>query len=51
VSSFVNSDPRMISVFMRYLRSRHVDEARIRVRMAIHIFKMTKGYAEITGRK
>ena len=33
---FVNSDPRMISVFMRYLRSKNVNEARIRIRMAIH---------------
>jgi hypothetical protein len=34
---FVNSDPRMISIFMRYLRSKNVNEARIRIRMAIHI--------------
>jgi len=34
---FVNSDPRMISVFMRYLRTKNVDETRIRARMTIHI--------------
>jgi hypothetical protein len=34
---FVNSDPRMISVFMRYLRAKDIDEARIRPRMTIHI--------------
>jgi hypothetical protein len=34
---FVNSDPKMISVFMKYLRTRHVDEARIRARMTIHV--------------
>jgi hypothetical protein len=26
----------MISIFMRYLRSKNIDEARIRIRMAIH---------------
>lgn len=34
---FVNSDPTMISVFMRYLRTKEVDEARIRARMTIHV--------------
>ena len=34
---FVNSDPRMISVFMIYLRSKDIDEARIRARMTIHV--------------
>ena len=34
---FVNSDPRMISIFMRYLRSKEVDEDRIRIRMMIHL--------------
>jgi hypothetical protein len=34
---FVNSDPKMISVFMKYLRARQVDESRIRARMTIHI--------------
>jgi hypothetical protein len=33
---FVNSDPKMISVFMRYLRSKNVNEARIRIRMDGH---------------
>jgi hypothetical protein len=44
---FVNSDSRMISIFMRYLRSKKVDEARIRIRMAIHIQddeKVCRGY-------
>ncbi|HEV2389873.1 MAG TPA: hypothetical protein VGS04_04025 [Nitrososphaerales archaeon] len=34
---FVNSDPRMISVFMKYLRTKDIDEARIRARMTIHV--------------
>ncbi len=34
---FVNSDPRIISVFMRYLRTKDINEARIRARMTIHI--------------
>jgi hypothetical protein len=34
---FVNSDARMISIFMTYLRTKDVDEARIRARMTIHI--------------
>lgn len=34
---FVNSDPTMISVFMRFLRTKDVDEKRIRARMTIHI--------------
>jgi hypothetical protein len=34
---FVNSDSRMIWIFMRYLRARGVEENRIRARMMIHI--------------
>jgi len=34
---FVNSDPRMISIFMRYLRTKDIDEARIRARVTIHV--------------
>jgi len=34
---FVNSDPRMVSLFMRYLRSKDIDESRIRARMTIHV--------------
>lgn len=34
---FVNSDPRMISVFMKYLRSKDIDHRRIRARMTIHV--------------
>lgn len=34
---FVNSDPRMISVFMTYLRTKDIDEGRIRARMTIHV--------------
>jgi len=34
---FVNSDPRMISVFMKYLRTKNVEETRIKARMMIHI--------------
>jgi hypothetical protein len=34
---FVNSDPRMISVFMKYLRAKHVDERRLKIRMTIHV--------------
>lgn len=34
---FVNSDSRMISIFMQHLRAKNVDEARIRARMTIHI--------------
>jgi hypothetical protein len=34
---FVNSDARMISIFMRYLRAKGVDEERIKVRMMIHL--------------
>jgi hypothetical protein len=33
---FVNSDPAMISIFMRYLRARGVEEGRIRARLTIH---------------
>ncbi len=34
---FVNSDPKMVAVFMKYIRAKHIDEARLRIRMAIHI--------------
>jgi hypothetical protein len=34
---FVNSDATMISIFMRYLRTKDIEEARIRARMAIHV--------------
>jgi hypothetical protein len=34
---FVNSDPRIISLFMRYLRSKEITEARIRIRMGLHV--------------
>jgi hypothetical protein len=34
---FVNSDPRMISVFMRYLRTKNIDERRIRARITLHV--------------
>jgi hypothetical protein len=34
---FVNSDPVMISIFMKYLRTKNVDETRIRARMTIHV--------------
>ena len=33
---FVNSDPRMIMVFLKYLRSLDVEEDRIKLRMALH---------------
>ncbi|HEV2225753.1 MAG TPA: hypothetical protein VGR56_02995 [Nitrososphaerales archaeon] len=33
---FVNSDPKMIAVFMKYLRTKDIDEERIRVRMMLH---------------
>jgi hypothetical protein len=34
---FVNSDPRMISVFMRYLHTKNIDERRIRARITLHV--------------
>ncbi len=34
---FVNSDARMISVFLKFLRAKGVDEGRLRVRMALHV--------------
>jgi hypothetical protein len=34
---FVNSDPRMISVFMKYLRTKNIDERRIRARITLHV--------------
>jgi hypothetical protein len=34
---FVNSDPKMVSVFMTYLRTKDIEESRIRARMTIHI--------------
>jgi hypothetical protein len=33
---FVNSDPVMIKVFMKYLRSRGIEESRIRARISLH---------------
>jgi hypothetical protein len=33
----VNSDPKMISVFMRYLRTKNIDERRIRARITLHV--------------
>lgn len=33
---FVNSDPKMTAIFMRYLRAKGIDEGRIRARMTIH---------------
>jgi len=33
---FVNSDPRMIGIFIKYLRSKKIDEKRIRIRMMLH---------------
>jgi hypothetical protein len=33
---FVNSDFRMISIFMRYIRAKKIDEGRLKVRMMIH---------------
>jgi len=33
----VNPDPRMISVFMRYLRTKNIDERRIRARITLHV--------------
>ena len=50
---FVNSDAQMISVFMKFLRSKGVDEGRIRIRMAIHIqddeTTCKEYWAKITG--
>lgn len=34
---FVNSDPDMISVFMKYVRAKGVEENRLRIRMGIHV--------------
>ena len=34
---FVNSDPKMVSIFLRFLRSRGVDESRLKIRMANHV--------------
>jgi hypothetical protein len=33
---FVNSDPSMIMIFMKYLRGMGIDERRIRARLVIH---------------
>jgi hypothetical protein len=33
---FVNSDPRIISIFMKYIRAKGIDEKRLRLRMEIH---------------
>ncbi len=34
---FVNSDPKMVAVFMKYLRSKDIIEERIRARLTIHV--------------
>jgi hypothetical protein len=34
---FVNSDPRMISIFMKYLRATGIYEERLKIRMTIHV--------------
>ncbi len=34
---FVNSDPEMISIFMKYIRTKGVEERRLRIRMEIHV--------------
>ncbi len=34
---FVNSDPRMISVFLKFLRAKGIDERRLRIRMTLHV--------------
>jgi len=34
---FVNSDPRMVSIFMKYLRGKGVEERRLRIRLSIHV--------------
>ena len=33
---FVNSDPVMIRIFMKYLRARGIEESRIRARVSLH---------------
>jgi hypothetical protein len=33
---FVNSDPIMVRVFMKYLRGKGIEESRIRVRLSVH---------------
>jgi hypothetical protein len=33
---FVNSDPKMVAIFMRYLRMKDIHENRIKIRMMIH---------------
>jgi hypothetical protein len=32
----VNSDPKMVAIFMKYLRLKEIDENRIKIRMMIH---------------
>lgn len=34
---FVNSDPRIISAFMQFLRTKDIEETRIKARMTIHV--------------
>jgi len=34
---FVNSDPKMVAVFMKYIRAKGVDEGRLRIRLGIHV--------------
>jgi hypothetical protein len=33
---FVNSDPAMVKIFMKYLRAKGVEESRIRARISLH---------------
>ena len=33
---FVNSDPRLVSIFMCFLRNKDIDESRLKARMMIH---------------
>lgn len=33
---FVNSDPRIVRVFMKYLRTKGIQEKRLRLRMELH---------------
>jgi hypothetical protein len=50
---FVNSDPKMVAVFMKYIRAKGVDEKRLRLRLAIHIqddeTECKKYWIELTG--
>ena len=50
---FVNSDSKMVAVFMKYIRAKGVDEKRLRLRLAIHIqddeSECKKYWIELTG--